>query len=217
MRAFDYTGQQFGRWTVLRRGDKPKFWICRCECGKVKAANIDNLKAGKSTSCGCYKAELGRKHFETHGQSKTKLYAVWCAMRNRCNKPGVNGYNRYGGRGIKVCEEWQNSFVPFLGWAMANGYKEGLEIDRINNDGNYCPENCRWVTRFENMQNTRINKHIEYKGNTYTISQLAEIHGIDASLVGSCLRKGWTVEEAVTLAPKVGNNQSLRGNNHEHI
>lgn len=213
----DYTGQQFGRWTVLKRSAKPKFWICRCECGNVKAANIDNLKRGKSISCGCYRAELGRKHFETHGKSKTKLYYVWCGIRRRCNNPSVNGYERYGGRGITVCEEWAESFEAFMAWATANGYKEGLEIDRINNDGNYCPENCRWVTRYENMQNTRLNKHIEYNGKVYTINQLAEISGIEAWLIGERLRRGWSVEEAITLIPKVGNNQNLRGNKHGHL
>lgn len=215
--AFDYTGQQFGRWTVLKRGDKPKIWICRCECGKIKAANIDNLKSGKSISCGCYRAELGEKQLKKHGMSKTKLYYVWYGMKKRCGNPGVRGYERYGGRGIKVCKEWAVNFETFMAWAMVNGYKEGLEIDRIDNEGNYEPTNCRWVTRYENMQNTRINKHIEYKGKVYTINQLSEMHGIAAKLIGARLRKGWNVEEAISLAPEVGNNQNLRGSKNGHI
>jgi hypothetical protein len=217
MKPTDYTGQHFGRWTVLNKDNKPKQWICRCKCGKVKSVNIDNLKAGKTRSCGCFRGDHYRALWTTHGESKTKLYYVWLAMRNRCNRPGVNGYERYGGRGIKVCEEWMYDFPAFRDWALSNGYKEGLEIDRIDNDGNYESSNCRWVTRFENMQNTRLNKHIEYNGKAYTINELSDMCGLSPGLIGDRLRKGWTVKEAITLQPKVGNNQNLRGKNYGNL
>jgi hypothetical protein len=210
--AKDYTGYTFGQWTVLHRDTDrvTKYWVCRCSCGTVKSVCIDNLKGGTSLRCQKCKGELSRKRMTTHGESKTKLYYVWLTMRNRCYRSEVKGYERYGGRGITVCEEWRKSYESFRDWAMDNGYREGLEIDRVDNDGNYEPSNCRWVTRLENMQNTRINKKVFYHGKIYTRTELADNAHLSRRLVGERLRKGWSVEETLHYNPVVGNNQTLR-------
>ena len=132
-----------------------------------------------------------------HGQRRTKLYGVWCTMKSRCNNKNTRSYKDYGGRGIKVCEEWFNSFGSFYEWSIQNGYKEGLQIDRIDNNGNYCPENCRWITRKENMNNTSKNVFLEYNGDTKTLSQWSDIVGTSEKLISERLKRGWSAEQAL--------------------
>jgi hypothetical protein len=214
--AKDYTGQRFGDWLVLYRDEtdkRRKKWICKCSCGAIDSVNIDNLKRGASTRCQRCKGKLYSKRMATHGESKTRLYYVWLAMRNRCYRPGVNGYEHYGGRGIKVCKEWREHFEPFKEWALSHGYKYGLEIDRIDNNGDYCPENCRWVTRTQNMNNTSKTKHILYAGRQYTITELADQFNLSRDLIRDRLYKGWPIEDAISYKAKVGNNQNLRRTN----
>lgn len=210
--ARDYTNCIFGHWTILKRDNaRAKQWYARCDCGNVCSVNIDNLKAGRSTKCQkCKGAETHNKMI-THGESKTNLYYVWLAMRNRCYRKSVHGYARYGGRGIKVCKEWKEHFESFKEWALNHGYKRGLEIDRIDNNGDYCPENCRWVTRTQNMNNTSKTKHFLYSGRQYTITELANQFNLSRKLLRDRLYKGWPVEDAISYQAKVGNNQNLRG------
>ena len=133
----------------------------------------------------------------THGKRYTKIYHIWSSMKNRCLNPMCKDYDFYGGRGIKVCEEWKD-FKNFDKWAMQNGYKEGLSIDRIDTDGNYCPENCRWITIREQCYNRRSNHYIEYNGKSQTITQWAEEYGITEQVLSGRLRKGWSIEKALT-------------------
>lgn len=208
--AKDYTGQKFGAWTILARGNRPKMWLAECQCGNICHVNIDNLKAGRSKNCQKCRGEKSRQRQETHGLSKTRLYYVWLSMRNRCYRPQTNGYERYGGRGITVCKEWREHFEPFAEWAITNGYRQGLQIDRVDNNGNYEPQNCRWVTHRENLNNTSRTFHLQYKGRSYTAQEAAEAFNISAALLRERIHRGWSVEEAITTPVAIGNNQTLR-------
>lgn len=153
-RVHDLTGQKFGRLTAIKPIENHGHgieWLCKCDCGNETVVRCDGLVTGHASSCGCYNRELKRNY--SHGMSNTKIYRVWCGMKQRCNNPNNLEYHRYGGRGIKICKEWNDDFEKFGKWALSHGYKQGLQIDRINNNGNYEPSNCRFVTPLENMRN----------------------------------------------------------------
>lgn len=173
MRANDLTNKQYGRLTVKEKSHTKKYsrntaiyWLCECECGNESIVKTSHLKDGKIQSCGCLEKENLNKISGqvTHGQTKTKLYYVWNSMRMRCRNPKTDNYHNYGGRGITICDEWNQSFEPFYEWAISNGYKQGLTIDRINNDGNYEPSNCRWSTWKQQANNRRNSIKNKYKG-----------------------------------------------------
>jgi hypothetical protein len=160
----DIQGQRFGRLTALRYDHTNKsqnaVWECLCDCGQKKLVMAVSLKSGNTKSCGCLQREIASQRRKTHGEAHSRLHTVWIGMKQRCTNPNRFCYEHYGGRGISVCEEWLNSFELFCEWAMANGYKPDAmrgecTLDRIDTDGNYCPENCRWVTNAEQQRNKR--------------------------------------------------------------
>lgn len=156
----DLTGKKFGRLTVLElamRGSRGTKWLCRCDCGNETVVFGGNLTRGNTLSCGCLRYERLREGITSHGLSGSRLHSIWCGMRKRCNNPKAMRYERYGGRGITICDEWLDDFAAFHAWAMANGYRDDLSIDRIDNDGDYEPGNCRWITLSENTR--RMNEH----------------------------------------------------------
>jgi hypothetical protein len=137
---------------------------CRCICGRIISVLMCNLTSNHSKSCGCEKGDTGKNFFK-HGLCKTSIHSVYRGMIARCYNKGSEFYNRYGGRGITICDEWRNNFISFYEWSLSNGYKKWLEIDRYpNNDGNYEPSNCRWATKMENCNN-RCNSLFFYIGN----------------------------------------------------
>lgn len=165
MKYIDLTGQKFGRLTVVEHvkfveGKKFSGWLCKCDCGNMTYQKSYQLRNNLVKSCGCYAKE--RTHnvhiAKTHGSSKSRLYITWRNMRVRCSYPKDKRYSEYGGRGITVCDDWKNSFEAFKKWALANGYSDELTIDRIDANGNYCPDNCRFITRAENNKNRRCVK-----------------------------------------------------------
>lgn len=189
----DISGQRFGRLTVLHVEGKYRSaisWKCLCDCGKQTTVNGVSLRNGNTKSCGC----LQRDRRITHGNSSHPLWKVWSNMLQRCNNPSSISYKNYGLRGIRVCQEWLN-FDAFLEDMYAS-YQPGLQLDRIDNDGNYCKENCRWSTVTENLRNTRGNRKITYKGATKTISEWAESEGYNYQTLYARLARGWSVDEA---------------------
>lgn len=163
----DLTGQRFGRLTVLKRagsssGGAAK-WLCRCDCGNETIVYGYSLRIGNTKSCSCMKDELAKEIHTIHAQSMSRLHKVWAGMKERCHNQKHNRYNRYGGRGITVCDEWKDNFQAFYEWAMANGYDENAPrgqctIDRIDNDKGYSPDNCRWVDAKTQVNNRSVSR-----------------------------------------------------------
>ena len=189
-RRVDITGQKFGRLTVIsyagNNRDNKALWNCVCECGNEVVARMDSLKSGDKQSCGCLNNEKRAQRFiernMKHGLRHTRLYIVWCDMRRRCNNDKAHEYKNYGGRGIRVCEEWNNDFKSFYDWSMANGYNENAErgectIDRIDVNGDYTPGNCRFVDLMVQGGNKRNNRLITHNGEKKTQSEWARFYG----------------------------------------
>ena len=205
-KLIDLTGQRFGRLTVVERAengsDKKPRWFCACDCGNRTAVSGADLRAHKVVSCGCYRNQQLAKRNYVHGKVDSMLYEVWKGMKQRCTNPKHIGFDRYGGRGIKVCDEWIHDYQAFYRWAMASGYENGLSIDRIDNDRGYSPDNCRWATRKEQNNNTSSNRLILFNGQSKTMAQWGEERGIRKSTYDSRLRRGWSPEEALGLVPR---------------
>lgn len=199
-------GMRFGRLTVKERAEDSVSksgrhrvrWMCDCDCGKSVIVYADNLRAGKSQSCGCYRVDRNSEQFSTHGMTNTKLYGVWSGMKARCFNKNVDAYKDYGGRGIVVCDEWKNDFSAFYHWAIANGYREGLSIDRIDNDKGYAPDNCHWVTSVVQASNRRSNNTIQYNGEEHTVTEWAKILNINPKTIFNRIYSGWDVADALT-------------------
>jgi len=201
-KLIDMTGKRTGMLTVVRRAEgrgKSVYWLCRCDCGTEKEMAASSLKSG-TVSCGCHRRKVSSglcgKLNLSHGKSRTKLYRVWVCMRDRCNNPNANAYPGYGGRGITICEEWED-FPAFESWALSSGYAPGLSIDRKDNDKGYAPDNCRWATQREQSNNRRSNRHLSLNGKTMTVSEWSRELGINRSTIHSRLRAGLPVAEAL--------------------
>ena len=203
--------QTFGRLTVLDEVGRTKSggatWRCICTCGREVVVTSDALRSGKTRSCGCIKQEQ-RLSQKTHGETHSPIHNLWSGMRNRCNNPNNRKYERYGARGIRVCDEWDSSYEAFRDWCLANGYRRGLTIERLDVDGDYSPENCIFATQ-KVQQNNRSNNHrITYNGATRTMSEWADLLGMSYKMLEHRLNRGWTVDEAFTI-PKGGKRYAM--------
>ncbi len=192
----DLTGHKYHRLTVLhysRKQNQKTMWLCQCDCGNKVEVSTNNLRHKKNPvkSCGCFKIDK----MSTHGMTGSKIFSIWEGMKIRCKYPNTNSYERYGGRGIKVCERWM-TFENFYA-DMYPTYVEGLTLDRIDVNGDYCPDNCRWVTQKEQANNRTNNRILEYKGKKYTMKELAEYANINYGTFQARLKLGWSVERAV--------------------
>ena len=201
-------GQKFNRWTILseceKKGDKRCF-ACKCDCGTISKVRLGTLRKGDSKSCGClqreFAVELGRSALK-HGQSRTRTYQTWSDIKQRCLNPKNTNYLNYGGRGISMCSEWL-AFPVFTEWALSNGYKNDLTIERIDNNGDYAPLNCTWIKKSRQIRNQRRNHRITYKGRTRILVDWAKEKGLKKATLTSRIRHGWSVEKALTLPTQI--------------
>lgn len=196
----DLIGQRFGRLTVIQKASEGrKRYLCKCDCGN--SITLVPCRLRKYKSCGCYEKEnmkIISKSALTHGKTNTRLYGIWCRMKDRCNNPNLEHYDCYGGRGIKVCDEWQHSFESFYEWAMSSGYRNDLSIDRIDVNGDYEPSNCRWATLTEQQRNKRNTVYVMDNGIKISISEACEKYGIDKNFMWRKVKAGFTLPDIIS-------------------
>ena len=212
----DLRGQKFGRLTVIDyvgTVNRKALWLCKCECGNETVLETGHIKSGHTRSCGCILHEIRKerkallaRYSKTvnikHNGCKERLYGVWARMTNRCENPNNSAYKWYGERGIKVCAEWHD-YATFREWAVSTGYDPTAEIhkctiDRIDTNGDYCPENCKWSDAKEQSNNRRSNRLYTYNGKTQNIRQWADEYDISYKMLIQRLNRNWTIERAIT-------------------
>ena len=197
----DLTGNKYGLLTVISRSENAPngvaVWKCKCECGNITFVRGNNLKSGGVKSCGCLR-KIVNKRRTTHNMSKTRLYREWTSIKARCCYNSQKGYKSYGKRGIKVCDEWVDSFETFASWATSTGYQDDLTIERIDNNKGYNPDNCKWIPLSEQSKNRRSNILVEYNGEIHNLSEWCKAFGVDYRLVHNRIYKnGWSFERAM--------------------
>lgn len=200
----DLTGQQFSRLTVIRFAGRSSrslvLWECQCDCGeKALIVSSYSLTSGEKRSCGCLGRDVTRQRSVIHGMRNSPTYASWRSMRDRCGRPSATGYERYGGRGIQVCKRWSESFESFLA-DMGKRPSKDHQLERIDNDSDYCPENCKWATRSEQARNRRKARHLllTFNGETMTPNEWAERLGLSVQTIYARRWKGWPMERVLS-------------------
>ena len=198
--AVDIVGQTFNKLTAIapigRNSFRDIIWLCICDCGTETTVLSHSIKSGNTKSCGCHRAKVSHNKAIIHGKSKTVEYKSWRSMINRCHNKNDLYFNDYGDRNITVCSKWLYSFPSFL--ADMGLRPQGKTLDRIDNDGNYTPENCRWATAEQQANNKRNNKYITHNGQTLTHAQWSRLLGGGASTVTQRIYRGWSKKRAVT-------------------
>lgn len=202
----DLSGKKYGRLSVIRQdgyhvfpsGKRKSKWLCVCDCGNVVSVVGSDLIASHTQSCGCMRRDMATNLKLSHGNSNTRLYRIWTGIKNRCYNPKQDNYAYYGGKGVTVCDEWIQSFDAFYDWAINNGYHESLTIDRIDVSGNYCPENCRWITAEEQSLNRTDNLVISFNGKSQTLKEWSKEVGIAYSCLLYRIDSGWSIDKALT-------------------
>ena len=202
-------GQKYGKLTIIKEvspiGSKRRI-LCKCDCGNIKEYSMDRVIHGRTQSCGCLRKEMFLTHRNDKGTSAypkeattSKLYKIWNSMKCRCYTISSGAYFKYGAKGIKMCDEWKNDFMTFYNWAIANGYSDGLTIDRIDYRGNYEPSNCRWADMRTQANNKSNVRKYEYNGKLHTMTEWSEIMNINYGALWERLNVlGWSIEKALT-------------------
>jgi len=206
-----FPGAKFGWLKVIEisgakieSGKKRLYCQCQCRCGKTIEIRVENLGRGKNESCGCLKkSRLAQWGERAHGLTHTRLHSIWAGMKQRCYNEKCKPYKDYGGRGIKVCDEWLNNFIAFYHWALISGYKENLTIDRIDPNGDYSPYNCQWITIQEQQavgkkRENPLYKFIEHNGLRLSMKEWSLRLGTNGGLVCARIKKGWDPIKAIT-------------------
>jgi len=207
----DNDGQRFGRLVVIQtRGvpGKPRSAVCRCDCGRITHVDRGKLRSGHTRSCGCLKEDTSRARCFKHGGNGTREHRTWQSMLRRCETPTTPSFRYYGGRGIKVCARWHD-FAVFL--ADMGPRPAGTSLDRINNDGDYEPGNCRWATPLIQSRNSRHNRILEFRGESHCVSEWAEILGVPPLRLMMRLHRGASIEETLTEPNRYGRRVCAKG------
>lgn len=189
----DISGRRYGRLVAIERAQPrngQNFWTFDCDCGIRKEIRRSHVTAGRTTNCGCSSPSY------KHGQAHTRMWQTWKAMKQRCNNPNVAAYHRYGGRGISYYPGWEK-FEAFFKWAESAGYADDLELDRIDNDGNYTPENCQFISHKANSQKTGKVRLVTIDGREQPIFEVARARGLEVRTVHARLQRGWSLEDAL--------------------
>lgn len=183
-KIIDLTGQKFGMLKVLEfagmKDNRWAIWRCQCYCGNIVNVSSNDLRSGHTKSCGCFHRNQGR--------AKCRIWRCWNNMKARCYNPNNKSYKYYGGKGVKICEEWKNDFWKFWDWSVDNGYADNLTIDRIDSDGDYKPENCRWVTMYEQNLNKGNTAYINYEGINVSLMRMSQVLELDYYKIYDYLR-----------------------------
>ena len=196
-KRLDLTNQRFGRLVVKSFSHSyngHRYWNCLCDCSTQKTIRVNDLRTGRTLSCGCLGKEKRKQVYTKHNMTGSPTFIIWVSMKQRCFNPNQSDYLCYGGRGITVCARWL-SFPNFL--EDMGERPKGLSLDRIDNDGNYAPENCRWATRTEQANNMRSNCNITVNNKTHTIAEWESIQGFSKGVIGYRIRHGWTPKKAI--------------------
>ena len=202
VKQYDLTNKKYGRLLVIEKDNTSKRtkWICKCKCGKMKSIYHSHLISGATTSCGCYQKEKAKEYKTKHNMTHTSLHNRWKSMKQRCLNANCKAYKNYGARGIKICDEWLVSYNVFYKWCIENGYQKGLQLDRINNNGDYRPDNCRFVTPLENSNNKRTCVYIEYNGEKHTINEWSRILNINKNTFWRYIRvKKYSIDYIINV------------------
>ena len=221
-KQIDMIGRKFGRLTVIERaedhilpcGQHQRMWKCSCDCGNTTTVSGHALRSGTTQSCGCYKMDVLMDRNIKYRHQNRRLFKIWYAMVHRCTDPTAPHFDRYGGRGIGVCDEWMD-FDAFADWSLTHEYADNLTIDRIDNDAGYSPDNCRWASRKTQANNRGTCRAIGLNGTAKTIMQWSEETGIAYGTLYGRLAKGWRVEDALSVKPTL--NTILECNGEKHI
>ena len=202
----DYThvfGSVFGELTVVGQTGEKDILICRCSCGTEKTARLGHMRAGTVKSCGCLLLRRPKEVHGTHLLGRDPLYKIWNSMVYRCTEPSHHAFHRYGGRGITVCDRWLGDDGPINFIADMGPRPPGYSIDRIDNNKGYCRENCRWADQVTQSRNTSANRVIEFRGERKTLTEWASTYGLLHETLGQRLKRGWTIEKALTAPLRI--------------
>ena len=215
-KSIDISNKKFDKLKAIQYIGKDRnnheYWEFECDCGNRPIISKDSVTRGLTTSCGCNHSNAVSNTTKNakHGMTYSSLYWIWSGMKKRCYNPNRKEYPNYGGRGIQVCDTWKNDFCEFMKWSFDNGYEENknLSIDRIDNNGNYCPENCRWVERNIQLLNTRKNVYIQLHEYCFPVSVWAEITGLDDSCIEARIQRGWNADKILHTPSTIGRSNS---------
>ena len=202
-KPLDLVGERFGSLVVTSRAENSRtgktMWLCQCDCGEKKVIFATSLTRGLTRSCGCLNKSVAMERMRKHQLSGHRLYRIWTDMKKRCTNPSCKSFANYGGRGIKVCPQWENNFQLFYTWSLLHGYSDNLSLDRIDVNGDYHPDNCRWVDKLTQTNNCRTNHYLTFDGKTQSIAEWARELGVSDSVIRQRLSKlGWSVEKTLT-------------------